>query len=59
MSHLSALSDLTVNDTQRTVTVFRPDNTRVMLAVIGREQDLPSVATLSATGRSPEMTLYP
>jgi hypothetical protein len=59
MSDLSALSDLTAGDTQRTVTVFRPDNTRVLLAAIGREQDLPSVTTLSAIGRRPELTLYP
>jgi hypothetical protein len=53
------LSNLTVGDTQRTVSVFRPDGTQVLLAVIGRLRDLPSVEALSAIGTSPELTLYP
>lgn len=56
---LSELSDLNVGDEQRTVTADRSDDTRVVLAVIGRFGDLPTTETLSAIGLSPELTLYP
>jgi hypothetical protein len=59
LSDLSDVSDLNVGDQQRTVTVDRPDDTRVMIAVIGQYGDLPTVETLSRIGLSPELTLYP
>jgi hypothetical protein len=59
LSDLSKLSDLMVGDRQRTVTVERPDDTRVLLAAIGQAGDLPTVEAMAAIGLSPELTLYP
>ncbi|AGL20114.1 hypothetical protein [Actinoplanes sp. N902-109] len=44
---------------QRTVTVARPDDTRVQIVVIGARTDLPAVATLTAIASAPPLTLYP
>ena len=59
LSDLSKLSDLMVGDRQRTVTVERPDDTRVLLAAIGQAGDLPTVEAMGAIGLSPELTIYP
>ena len=57
---LSDLSDLDAGGrAQRSVTVDRPDDTRILLVSIGHPSELPSVATLAAIGRAPALTLYP
>ena len=44
---------------QRSVTVYRPDGTIVLLAAIGRRAGLPTASRLAAIGRAPGLTLYP
>jgi hypothetical protein len=44
---------------QRSTTVYRPDDTRVMLVTIGRPTDLLSADHLAEIGRDPALTLYP
>jgi hypothetical protein len=56
---MADLVGLATGRPQRSVTVFRPDGTTVLLAVIGRDQVLPSAAQLTAIGRAPGLTLYP
>jgi hypothetical protein len=56
---MSDLSPLLGSQVQRSVSVYRTDDTKVLIAVIGREPALPSVETLSALGRAPALTLYP
>ncbi|GIF18275.1 hypothetical protein BJ973_008764 [Actinoplanes tereljensis] len=57
-----AMADLAGTDTakpQRSVTVFRPDRTTILLAAIGRVRALPPAAQLAAIGSAPGLTLHP
>ncbi|BEL04313.1 hypothetical protein Q0Z83_025040 [Actinoplanes sichuanensis] len=57
-----AMSDsmpLIEGERQRSVTVYRPDSTRVSVVVIGRPASLPTVAGLTEIARSADLTLYP
>ncbi|MEU8820005.1 hypothetical protein [Actinoplanes sp. NPDC048796] len=57
-----AMSDLnphTGGTYQRSVTVYRPDDTLVSAVVIGRPAALPTVARLTAIAGSADLTLYP
>ncbi|GIM94154.1 hypothetical protein [Paractinoplanes toevensis] len=57
-----AMADLVGTDTakpQRSVTVFRPDRTTVLIAVIGRTKALPPATRLATIGSAPGLTLYP
>ncbi|SNY39113.1 hypothetical protein [Paractinoplanes atraurantiacus] len=56
MSDLNPVSEGTY---QRSVTLYRPDDTRVSVVVIGRPAVLPSVEQLTVIAGSADLTLYP
>ncbi|WP_250005933.1 hypothetical protein [Actinoplanes sp. M2I2] len=56
------MADLIGADTpspQRSVTVYRPDGTSVLVVAIGRLAALPSADRLATIGSAPQLTLYP